>query len=63
MASSHLYHKEDVATGYSKMEKITGHKENYRHPADKARDIADTSYYENEHLDPLPRPTTEEVGS
>ena len=62
MASSHVYHKEDVATGYSKMEKITGHKDNYRHPADKARDIVNTPYYENENLDPLPLPDTDKVG-
>ena len=62
MASSHIYHKDDVKTGKDKMKRITGHAENYRHPADKARDLADSSYYENEHLNPLPIPDTDKVG-
>lgn len=62
MATSHLYHKEDVATGYSKMEKLTGKRSDYTHPTDKAESrYGNKQYYENTNLDPLTLPTREKV--
>lgn len=55
----HEYHSEDVKTGYSKVRKIVGHTEKFRHPTEKAADLA---YYQNENLDPLTMPTKESVG-
>lgn len=56
------YHKEDVRTGYEKVKRIVGHTDKFRHPTEKARDLANLPYYENEHLDPLPIPDTDKVG-
>ncbi len=55
----HEFHNKDVATGYSKVQKIVGHTERFRHPTEKAADLA---YYQNEKADPLTMPTDESVG-
>jgi hypothetical protein len=57
MPNMHL--DEAKRTQHSKVQKIVGHTENYKHPTEKAADMA---YYENQNLDPLTLPATEKVG-
>lgn len=55
----HEHLEEAKKSRHSKVQKIVGHTDNYKHPAEKA---ADLSYYENQNLDPLTMPATEQVG-
>jgi hypothetical protein len=58
----HEFHGDDVRTSYSKISKIVGHTDKFRHPSEKAEDLANTAYYENQNLDPHTLPTEEKVG-
>ncbi len=58
----HEFHSEDVRTGYSKIQKIVGHTDKFKHPSEKAEDLANHPYYENQDLDPLTLPTKQKVG-
>jgi len=59
MKSTHIHHGDARKSGHSKVQRIVGHTDHYRYPADKAADMA---YYQNEKLDPLTLPTQESVG-
>ena len=54
----HEHLEESKKTARSKVSKIVGHHDNYKHPTEKAADMA---YYENQNLDPLTLPATEQV--
>ena len=59
MKSTHIYHGDARKTQLKKVEKIVGHSDHHRYPADKAADMA---YYQNEDIDPLTLPTNESAG-
>jgi hypothetical protein len=56
---AHEHHKDDVRTSYSKVQRMVGHTDKFKHPTEKATDMA---YYENQDLDPLTLPTQDKVG-
>ncbi len=55
----HLHHGDSKKSNRTKHNTIVGHTDHYKHPTDKAADMA---YYQNEKLDPLTLPATESVG-
>lgn len=56
---THEHHGDAKRTQHSKVQRLVGHTEHYKHPSEKAADMA---YYENQNLDPLTLPTQEKVG-
>lgn len=56
---SNLHDGEAKRSQHAKVQKIVGNTKNYRHPTDKAKNLA---YYENTKLDPLTLPTRDSVG-
>lgn len=56
---AHEHHGDAKRTQHSKVQRLVGHTDKYKHPSEKAADMA---YYENQNLDPLTLPTQESVG-
>lgn len=56
---AHEHHGDAKRTQHSKVQRLVGHTDKYKHPSEKAADMA---YYENQNLDPLTLPAQEKVG-